>query len=95
MIKTENDLQAFEIQDLNNMAKFVYLYDPSNEVVAMYCTSDRKSVFVVDILQGKFPFGCINAWEYFRQVWQKSLLFNTFNIKFLHWVHPRTFEVIE
>jgi hypothetical protein len=93
MIKTENDLQAFEVQDMNNMAKFVYLYDPNNEAVVMYCTTDRKSPYFIEMVNKKpFPLNCINAFEYFKQLWQKALLFNAMNIKFLHWVEPKTFE---
>jgi hypothetical protein len=94
MIKTENDLQAFEVLDTNNMQKFVYMYDPNNEAVAMFCTTEKKSAWLVQAVNTNFPFKCANAWEYFKQMWQKSLLFNAHNIKFLGWVDPKTFELL-
>jgi hypothetical protein len=90
MIKTENDLQAFEVKDMNQDAQFIYLYDPNNESVAMFHSSGK--IELIQAVNKNFPFGCINAWAYFNQLWQRSLLFNAHNIKFMRWVDPESFE---
>jgi hypothetical protein len=78
--------------DTTSQDKFVYLYDPENQAVAMFHTTDRKGAYLLQVVNTNFPFNSINAWEYFRQLWQKALLFNPHSMKFLHWVNPVTFE---
>lgn len=92
MIQTEDDLQAFMVQDTSDGCAFAYLYDPNTEAVVLFVVHPIRKV--IEVVQKNFPFGCTTPFDYFKELWQKSLLFNMNNIAFVGWCDPKTFELI-
>ena len=94
-IQTEKDFQAFKVFDLKGGQRYIFFYDPERKMVTLWNESDKEHPYVLQHIIKKFPYNCVNAWEYFKLMWQKSVLFNSYNVKFLGWCNPESFELYQ
>lgn len=80
---------AFEVQDMNSMAKMIYLYDPDRNAVVMIESTERTTMNMYMVVDKDFPWMCRNAYEYFQCIYKKANSINENSIRFLHWIDPR------
>ena len=63
-LEDEHTRQAFKIKDPFG-SEFVYEYHPERETVTMWNVTPGVDKHKISTLKGKFPFACINAYQYF------------------------------